>query len=202
LCDRWFGYFMESMRVMGLLENTMVVFTADHGHSIGDRNYLGKRGYPSAPEVVEVPIMVRHPEGKGAGKQSDRMTCHTDISAEILNIAGAELSDSLHGRPFVDNAIAGKPGRDHVTVAWGSAVTVITKQWWMNCKVDGTGYLLYDLDSEDPFARNVADDNPGVVKKLFETAKKDAEGGYPEWLVDLARNQTDAPGCSDLAARK
>ncbi|MCK5328015.1 MAG: sulfatase, partial [Candidatus Latescibacteria bacterium] len=51
LCDRWFGYFMESMRVLGLLDNTMILLTADHGHSIGDRNYLGKRGYPSMPEV-------------------------------------------------------------------------------------------------------------------------------------------------------
>ena len=47
MCARWFGYLMESVRVLGLLDNTMVIFTADHGHSLGDMNYLGKRGYPS-----------------------------------------------------------------------------------------------------------------------------------------------------------
>ncbi|NIQ81257.1 MAG: sulfatase-like hydrolase/transferase, partial [Anaerolineae bacterium] len=53
LCDRWFGYFMESLRVLGRLEDTLLIFTSDHGHSIGDRDHLGKRGYPSTPDVVE-----------------------------------------------------------------------------------------------------------------------------------------------------
>ena len=70
-CDRWFGYFMESMRVLGLLDNTMVVFTTDHGHSIGDKNYMGKRGYPSAPEVYDVPLMIRFPGAEHAGKKTD-----------------------------------------------------------------------------------------------------------------------------------
>ncbi|GAG41503.1 unnamed protein product, partial [marine sediment metagenome] len=63
MCDRWFGYFLETMRVLGLLDNTVVIFTSDHGHSIGDRNYLGKRGYPSSPEVFDIPLMIRFPKG-------------------------------------------------------------------------------------------------------------------------------------------
>ena len=203
LCDRWFGYFMESMRVLGLLDNTMVIFTADHGHSIGDNNYMGKRGYPSSPEVFEVPLMVRFPKGKHGEITSDMFVQHTDITAEILDTAGVSIPKEIDGKPFLKDAVAGKPGRrDHGTVAWGSVITVINDRWWFNCKVDGTGILLYDLKTDKPFARNTADENPDVVNKLFAQAKEDADGGFPEWLIDLARNQTDAPGCSDLAARK
>lgn len=203
LCDRWFGHLMESLRVLGLLDDTLVVFTTDHGHSIGDRNYMGKRGYPSAPEVYDVPLMVRFPGAEHAGKQSAMFVQHHDITAAILEAAGVEQPAEMDGRSFISAALAGDPGsRDHVTVGWGSAPTVITERWWFNCKVDGTGVLLYDLQAPDPFGTNVAKDHPDVVNRLFDQAVEDAGGAYPDWLVDLAKNQADAPGCSDLAARE
>jgi arylsulfatase A-like enzyme len=202
MCDRWFGYFMETLRTLDLLDETMIIFTSDHGHSIGDRNYMGKRGYPSAPEVYDIPLMIRFPKAEHAGKRSDMFVQHHDIAAVILEAAGVEPPQGIDGISFLDDAISGKPGkRDHVTVAWGSAVTVINGKWWLNCKVDGTGVLLYDLERDDPFSENVADGYPEVVNELFALAKEDAGGGFPEWLVNLARNQADAPGCSDLVAR-
>ena len=80
-------------------------------------------------------------------------------------------------------------------------MTVIADRWWFNAKVDGTGVLLHDLASGDPFAENVADAHPDVVNALFAQAVEDAGGRFPEWLMALARDQADAPGCSDLVAR-
>ena len=203
LCDRWFGHFMEQMRVMGLLDNTLVIVTSDHGHSIGDDNYMGKRGYPSRPEVFDVPLLVRFPKAAAAGRKSDMFVQHTDITASILHAAGVKPRQKLHGRPFLSAAKAGRPGRrDHVTVAWGSTVTVIDKRWWLNIKVDGTGALLYDLKARRPFARNVVKSHMRTARRLFDLAMADAGGEIPQWIIDLARNQADAPGCSDLAARK
>jgi len=201
MCDRWFGYLYEAMRVMGLLENTLLIVTSDHGHSIGDKDYLGKRGYPSDPSVYDVPLIVRHPEGKGAGRRSDILVQHHDISAEVLRFAGVEPPEPLDGVPFFEGALAGNDVRDHATVGWGSTVTVITKRWYLNCKVDGTGPFLFDLSAAEPYSRNVAGENPDVVRELFARAVEDAGGGFPEFLMELARNQTDAPGCSALAAR-
>jgi arylsulfatase A-like enzyme len=202
MCDRWFGYFMESLRVQGLLEDTLLIFTSDHGHSIGDRNYMGKRGYPSAPEVFDIPLMIRFPKAEHAGTRSDVFVQHHDITAAILEFAGVEPPERIDGQSFLESVLAGQTGpRDHVTVGWGSAVTVITDRWWFNCKVDGTGVLLHDLASAAPFEQNVAGGYSDVVNTLFAQALDDAQGDFPEWLVDLARNEVDAPGCSDLAAR-
>ncbi len=202
MCDRWFGYFMESMRVLGLLDNTMIIFTSDHGHSIGDGNYIGKRGYPSTPEVYDVPLMIRFPKAEHAGLTSEMFVQHHDISAQILEAAGVKPPEPIDGISFLADAVAGKNGsRDHVTVAWGSTVTVITDKWWFNCKIDGTGVLLYDLKNKDSFANNVAEDNSKVVDRLFAYAKTDAGGSFPDWLINLAKNEADAPGCSDLVAR-
>jgi arylsulfatase A-like enzyme len=210
MCDRWFGYFMESLRVLGLLDDTMVVFTADHGHSIGDANYMGKRGYPSTPEVFDLPLMVRFPGAEHAGTTSDILVQHHDITAAILDAAGVDPPEPIAGVPFLEAALASPverglqappPPRDHVTVGWGSTETVITDHWWLNCKADGTGVLLRDLDADDPFASNVADAHPDVVNKLWGAALDDAGGQLPDWIIELARNEADAPGCSDLAAR-
>lgn len=202
-CDRWFGYFMESMRVLGLLDNTIVFFTTDHGHSIGDKNYMGKRGYPSAPEVYDVPLMIRFPGAENAGRKTDMLVQHHDVTASILDAAEVDAPE-LDGKSFLKDAVAGKKKfRDHVTVGWGSAVTVIDQKWWLNCKVDGTGVLLYDLEAEGAsLEKNVADKHQDVVKRMWKWAEDDAEGGFPGWLVELAEKQMDAPGCSDLAARK
>lgn len=202
LCDRWFGYLLEQMRVLGRLDDTMVIFTSDHGHSIGDADYMGKRGYPSSPEVFDVPLIVRFPGAEHAGSTSDMFVQHHDITAEILKLAAVEPPEPIDGVPFLDDALAGQPGtREHATVAWGSALTVITDRWWLNVKADGTGVLLRDLTAADPFAANVADEHPDVARDLFARAIADAGGSIPEWILDLARRQADAPGCSDLAAR-
>lgn len=203
MCDRWFGYLYDTIRVLGMLENTILIFTADHGHSIGDFNYMGKRGYPSKPEVFDVPLIIRHPDGIGAGKRSNMLVQHTDVAAQILDFAGVEPQKSIDGKAFWKSAIEnGDSIRDHVTVGWGSAMTVIDHNWWMNCKVNGKGVFLWDLNSEEPFNKNVADDNPEIVRKLFSYGVNDAGGKFPDYILNLANKEADAPGCSELAARE
>jgi arylsulfatase A-like enzyme len=185
MCDRWFGHLMDTLRATGRLDDTLIIFTSDHGHSIFDRNYIGKRPYPSTPEVYDIPILIRHPEGIGAGKKSDMYVQHHDISAVIMEATGVKPVEPMDGIPFYKAALEGGPSiRDHVTVGWGSTPTVIKDNWWLNCKVDGTGVLLRDLSVNDPFAANVADKYPEVVDELFAMALKDADGKIPDWLFD------------------
>jgi arylsulfatase A-like enzyme len=202
MCDRWFGHFMETLRVMDLLDRTMVILHSDHGHSLGEMNYLGKRGYPSTPEVYEVPLMVRFPGTEHAGRTSNMFLQHVDLTATIYEVAGIKPEIDLDGSSFLEDALSGGMGsRKHVTVGWGSTPTVITDRWWFNAKADGSGVFLYDLHKDKPFNQNIADDLPDVVNELFALALKDAGGEFPGWLVELASQEADAPGCSVLAAR-
>ncbi len=203
MCDRWFGHLVETLRALGMLEDTILIVTTDHGHSIGDGGYVGKRGYPSHTSVFDVPLLVRHPDRIGAGKRCDLFIQHTDLGAQILDFAGVEAPEGIDGRCFYGAAVhGGTPIRNHVTVGWGPNVTVIDENWWMNCKADGTGVLLRDLSAEKPFQSNVADDHRDVVRRLFGAAMADAGGEIPEWILEMARKQEDAPGCSALAARE
>ena len=207
MCDRWFGHLYETMRVLGMLENTLLIVTTDHGHSIGDGDYIGKRGYPAHPSVYDVPLIVRHPEGLGAGVRSDVIVQHTDVSAEILKTAGVEPRDEegvapFAGRPLIETALEKTDAaRDHVTVGWGAAVAVITKEWWLNIKIDGRGAFLHALKNGKPTGKNVADQHPKIVSKLYKFALADAGGDFPDYIKKIAADAKDAPGCSALAAR-
>ena len=202
MCDRWFDHLYETIRTLGLLEDTAIIVVSDHGHSFGEYSYLGKRGYPSEPAVFDIAMFVRHPDGSGAGQRSDLLLQHTDVSAQVLDFAGVKPTQPLHGQPFWRRAInGGEPLRDHVTVGWGSAMTVIDDRWWMNCKVDGTGVFLHDLAAGDLMAENLADTHREQVQRLYALGVDDAGGAFPDYLLKLAGGASDAPGCSALAAR-
>ncbi|MBU7004013.1 MAG: hypothetical protein HXS50_00505, partial [Theionarchaea archaeon] len=150
--------------------------------------------------VFRVPLMVRHPGGIGAGERSRVLVQHTDITAEILQRAGIE-NHEIDGTPFFESALDGVEYRDHITVAWGSAFTVVTDEWWFNCKANGKGGFLYGLVEDDPDRINHMDEHPDIAGELFGLALEDAGGRFPEWIVELADRALDAPGCSDLVPR-
>jgi len=206
MCDRWFGYLCESVEKMGLLDNTVIIVTSDHGHSIGDKNYLGKRGYPSSREVFEIPLFVRHPEGRGRGRRSDIMVQHHDLFPLILRFAGEkyheDAKNNIEGKDFWEEALINDTDfRKHVTVGWDSAVTVIEGKWWFNTRVNGRGPFLHDKETDPFLEKNVAPGNEEVTNRLFSLAVKDAGGKFPEYLVAKAEKMEDVPGCSPIAAK-
>jgi arylsulfatase A-like enzyme len=202
MCDRWFGHLVETLRVTGVLDDALVIVTSDHGHSLWERRgYIGKRGYPSDPESYEVPLLVRHPQRLGAGTTCDALVQHHDIAATALDASGVTPPEAIDGKSFLDAAFGrGAPIRDHVTVGWGGAMTVIDDNWWFNCKINGRGPFLYDSPRPAPDAPNLADRHPDVVERLFDVGKADAAGGFPEYLLQQAESADDAPGCSPFAA--
>jgi len=205
MCDRWFGFLMDALRAIGRIDDTMVVLTSDHGHALGDQvftgTFMGKRAYPSMPVVYDIPLMIRFPNAEHAGKRSDLLAQHHDISAAILEASGVGPLAELDGISFIEDAVSGKTGkRSHVTVGSSNGVTVIDDRWWLTCKLDGTGVILHDLTSAGPFAVNVANENQDTVNRLFGLATADAVGGVPEGLLKYAGNLADAPGSSDVPA--
>ena len=75
-------------------------------------------------------------------------------------------------------------------------------RWWFNAKVDGKGVVLHEMKGGRPLAKNVAHKHPHVTRKLFDIALADVGGVFPQWLVELAPDDPDVPGSTELAARK
>ena len=87
--------------------------------------------------------------------------------------------------------------RDHVTVAWGPLVTVITDEWWYNANIWGEGELLYAVREDPNLERSLASERPEVCRALRGLAVEDAGGSIPEAFAGYH----DKPGCTPFEDR-
>ena len=108
LMDQWVGGRMEELRVAGLLDDTVVIWTTDHGDGLP----RAKRSlYDSG---LRVPFIVRLPNRDRAGTVDARLVSFVDLAPTLLALAGAPVPPHLHGHDFLDEAA---PRRRYVHAA-------------------------------------------------------------------------------------
>lgn len=93
--DMQVGKIMEQLDAEGLLENSIVIWTTDHGD-----------GIPRAKRTVYdsgilVPLIVKLPGNLRSGETDGRLVSFVDLSKTILEIAGAETPDYMKGKNFI-----------------------------------------------------------------------------------------------------
>jgi arylsulfatase A-like enzyme len=81
----------------GLLADALVIFTSDHGESLGQRGRLTGHG-ELAQEGLHVPLVVRHPRGLGAGTRVREVVHLGDIVPTVLDVVGLDPDTRLPGR--------------------------------------------------------------------------------------------------------
>ena len=89
---------------MGLADNTIIVFTSDHGEAVGAHGLHGKGPF-AYQETMHLPLYIVHPDVKG-GQDCRSLTGHIDFVPTLLSMAGVQ--------PGKVGDIAGRdlPGRD------------------------------------------------------------------------------------------
>lgn len=90
LIDVQIGRILDYLEEEGILEETVILFTADHGEMLGDHNRMGK----AVPykEACTVPLAVRHPDYI-EGKKCSSPVSLVDVAATILDSAGIPVSE-------------------------------------------------------------------------------------------------------------
>ena len=90
---RVFAYLRES----GQWDDTLVIFTSDHGEQLGDHHLLGKLGY--FDESFRIPLVVRDPRATGqAGRVESAFTELIDVMPTIIDWLGGEIPEACDGR--------------------------------------------------------------------------------------------------------
>lgn len=90
--DDQIGRLLETLRSEDLLENTVIVFTADHGDMLGNHRWDGKN--QPWPESVTVPLAIRHPRYVSGRRAMDPVSL-IDITATLLDAAGLDPQEEL-----------------------------------------------------------------------------------------------------------
>ncbi len=109
LVDRWVGRILEKIDDLMLWDHSIVVFTSDHGISLGEHNRTGKsnindnddRLWPIYPEIAHIPFLIAAP-GLMGGRSVKGFAQPVDILPTLLDLAGAKVSpvEPFHGRSF------------------------------------------------------------------------------------------------------
>ena len=158
--DHEIGRLLDALRARGLLDNTLVVFTSDHGYHLGWRGQWCKHSL--AEQVLRVPLIVRHPEG-AKGAKAGGIVELLDLFPTFCDFARLPVPDSLDGKSFLplllDPKSEGKPG---AFCQWGNGRTVRTERWRLTERRDGSAEL-YD-HSTDPAEYHNLIAKPGLAQ--------------------------------------
>lgn len=164
--DEALGRVLDALKSLGLEENTIVLFTSDHGCHFKTRNGEYKRSCHDAS--IRVPTAFSGPGFQGGG-HIHQLVSLVDLPATILDAAGLDLPETMQGRsllPLLRGNTAPWPeevfvqisesivGRSIRTSRWKYGVTAPDKDPWKDsCSDRYVETELYDLES-DPYELN------------------------------------------------
>jgi len=106
--DENVGRLMAFLKQEGLDENTVVVYTADQGHFLGEHGFFSKRFMYD--ESMRMPFIIRYPKDLPANVSNDDMISNVDFAPTMLDLAEIEIPASMQGRSFVSNLRGNTPG--------------------------------------------------------------------------------------------
>lgn len=98
--DDQFARILKALDDTGQRDNTVIIFTSDHGESLGDHGLMwkGARFYEG---LVRVPLIVSWPDQFQSGLQSDALVEMLDLTATLLDLAGVPSPDYQQGKSLV-----------------------------------------------------------------------------------------------------
>jgi arylsulfatase A-like enzyme len=157
LIDAQIGRMLDHLDRSGLAENTVVIFSADHGETLGSHGGLTDKGYHHFEETHRIPLIVRLPGGRGAGRLVREFASLADLYPTILELAGAAPMDGwkVHGRSLVP-LLEGRPAapRDAAFTEFHGLGSYGLSQRTIRCGGLKYGYNcggtdeLYDLEAD------------------------------------------------------
>lgn len=151
--DQEVGRILDALEERGQLDNTLIIFSSDHGDMVGDHGVNGKGNYYEGS--CHVPMLVR-PPGGGAGQVRDDLVCLTDVTATLLAAAGHAVPAHMDAVPLPG---LGLPGESHHEVLVGGL-----NSGWMAfdgrlklVKYSNGGVGLFDVAADPAEQQNLVD---------------------------------------------
>lgn len=194
------GEVLKAIREAGVAEKTLVLFTSDNGAAGGlsSAPLRGKKGSPFEGGQRE-PTIVWWPGTIPAGSTTDEITTALDLHPTFAKMAGAEVPtdrviDGKNIAPLILGEEGAKTPHDRFFYQQGGNLAAVRSGDW-KLFVKGE---LYNLREDLAESKNVAAENPDIVKRLeamLEEFRKDiAENSRPVGVAENSRTLVPRPG--------
>ncbi|MCE5218328.1 sulfatase-like hydrolase/transferase [bacterium] len=201
----------NALEQRGLLEDSIVVITSDHGETLYDHEcWFDHHG--TYDNVLHVPLILRYPGKVPAGQRLKGFGRHFDLVPTLLELAEIDSGidfDGLSLMPMVRGEVASNPSEMYITeCTWMRKHGWRTPEWKLIVALEPDFHYkpsveLYNLVEDPGENNNLAEACPEVVKMLMgrmkaHIAKREAETG----LKDPIKHQGDWHGHKGVGAFK
>ncbi|MGM7723570.1 sulfatase-like hydrolase/transferase [Metabacillus sp. Hm71] len=190
LIDEQIGRLLNYLKEHGLYEDTIIIFSADHGESLGIHGGLCDKNFFMYEETCRIPLIVKPAKKLEQTRYEDRFVGTCDIYSSILDWAGVpEEEINSDGRSFVplvnNENVSNWP--DHVVTEGNGLAEILYTQrmirhghmkYVFNC---GDTDELYDLQN-DPYE---------LINEIENLAYKDTLQSLRELLADWMEKHND-----------
>jgi len=180
--DANFGRFLKALKDRGLYDSSVIVLVADHGEQFFEHGRW-QHGFDLYQEVLHIPLIVRFPFGRWAGKRVPEAVQHVDLLPSLVDFVGLPEPQGIRGRSFLPILVGSDGVRDEqASFAWLArqpesrllrSIILGSMKLILNEVADRPKDVmeLYDLD-EDPLENdNLADRQPiaaGYLRALID----------------------------------
>ncbi|MCC2685864.1 MAG: sulfatase, partial [Paenibacillaceae bacterium] len=189
--DDCVGALLGELERLGLEDNTVVIFTSDHGEMLGNQG-LSQKSVPYESSV-RVPLLIRWPGKTVPGSVSDELVGLTDLLPTLLDGLGLEYPEGhppLTGQNLLqERSGAAKLGREHYVMDYGNGfnrwICVRSARYKYAMWAAGGHEELYDLLQDPHECRNLAAEQPDLAAQYREIALAwEKEHGMPNSFAD------------------
>lgn len=175
------GQFLQKVDAMGLMQNTVIVFVADHGTMMGEQGQLHKGETRMRTQVTHLPLIIYYPGHRWAGRRISGFVEHTDVMPTVLEMLGVKAPARVTGESLVRAVESGSGSkREMVVTGWGEHAAVRTPDWcYLGRWSQGAPFnQLYDVRRDPDELHDVADGHPSVVKELRARLEEYVASGW------------------------
>ncbi len=194
MIDNCVGRILNALTKQGVEEETILLFTSDHGELLGDHGLIHK-GPPPYRQLLEVPLLIKGPE-ISAEVRIDALTSHIDLTPTLIDIAGIVIEHmSFDGLSFVPllkgkqkalrKAIFAEYHPRSIRDLYNQ--TIQTHQWRLTLYPEHPDWgELFDLDN-DPFEHQNLYFEPKFDQITRELKNKLTNVFPPKPIIDAKR---------------
>jgi arylsulfatase A-like enzyme len=180
--DEWVGRLMNKLADEKLLDESVVLYTSDHGLTLGENGVMGKHGARAQWHIYHVPMMIRHPEGKLAGETHDYFASTHDVPRTLLGFMGVRAPGQMNGEDL-SVIFEGEepPARPVFTSCYDDHVLAGDRDWFMIGDSEGRLKRLYDKNADPRELHDVAAGHPELVDRYWKVLEDEAGGTLPQF---------------------
>ena len=184
--DQAFGGFLDTLRELGMYDDSVVILTADHGDSLGEDGRFG-HAYTIYPEILRIPIIVHLPTWmRGLSVDAGAVAMSTDLTPTLFYLLGQRptINDPLFGRPlFTERAIE----RDAYKRNDGFVVASSYGPVYGLLAGDGSSLYIADAANYRDYYYDLTTGEAGTAQPVTEAVRRAAVARIRNEVVEVAR---------------